>query len=169
MRSTGSGGLCIYKGNRLREHSQEVLNFDSGCEIERDTKEKKLLDGSEVRACLVVFDFDYSIFQKNSTSSRTRGCWERRWTWVFPRYPAFPNIIRELLAFAVGSLSDDVWHPDLARGERNRAAVGGKKKNKLDQSQGGSYRCGYGFRKRPRILFLRKPDKKLLQLLLLGF
>ena len=30
MRSTGSGGLCIYKGNRLREHSQEVLNFDSG-------------------------------------------------------------------------------------------------------------------------------------------
>lgn len=34
-----------------------------------------------------------------------------------------------------------------------------KEKNKFDQSEGGSYRFGYGFRKRRRILFLRKPDK----------
>lgn len=33
-------------------------------------------------------------------------------------------------------------------------------KNKFDQSEGGSYRFGYGFRKPRRILFLRKPDKK---------
>lgn len=35
-----------------------------------------------------------------------------------------------------------------------------KEKNKFDQSEGGSYRFGYGFRKRRRILFLRKPDKR---------
>lgn len=34
-----------------------------------------------------------------------------------------------------------------------------KEKNKFDQSEGGGYRFGYGFRKRRRILFLRKPDK----------
>ncbi|KAL2751284.1 hypothetical protein V1477_000442, partial [Vespula maculifrons] len=34
-----------------------------------------------------------------------------------------------------------------------------KEENKFDQSKGGSYRFGYGFRKRRRILFLRKPDK----------
>lgn len=34
-----------------------------------------------------------------------------------------------------------------------------KEKNKFDQSEGGSYRYGYGFRKHRRILFLRKPDK----------
>lgn len=34
-----------------------------------------------------------------------------------------------------------------------------KEKNKFDQSEGGGYRFGYGFRKRCRILFLRKPDK----------
>lgn len=33
-------------------------------------------------------------------------------------------------------------------------------RNKLDQSEGGGYRFGYGFRKRRRILFLRKPDKR---------
>lgn len=36
---------------------------------------------------------------------------------------------------------------------------GSKEKNKFDQSEGGGYRFGYGFRKRRRILFLRKPDK----------
>lgn len=36
-----------------------------------------------------------------------------------------------------------------------------KEKNKFDQSEGGGYRFGYSFRKRRRILFLRKPDKGL--------
>lgn len=42
------------------------------------------------------------------------------------------------------------------KGEREG---GSKEKNKFDQSEGGGYRFGYGFRKRRRILFLRKPDK----------
>lgn len=43
-------------------------------------------------------------------------------------------------------------------GRRGRGAS--KEKNKFDQSEGGGYRFGYGFRKRRRILFLRKPDKR---------
>lgn len=43
--------------------------------------------------------------------------------------------------------------------ERGGREGDSKEKNKFDQSEGGGYRFGYGFRKRRRILFLRKPDK----------
>lgn len=43
------------------------------------------------------------------------------------------------------------------RDEERRGVT--KEKNKFVQSEGGGYRFGYGFRKRRRILFLRKPDK----------
>lgn len=45
------------------------------------------------------------------------------------------------------------------RDERGGREGDSKEKNKFDQSEGGGYRFGYGFRKRRRILFLRKPDK----------
>lgn len=45
------------------------------------------------------------------------------------------------------------------RGRGGGREGGLKEKNKFDQSEGGGYRFGYGFRKRRRILFLRKPDK----------
>lgn len=76
-----------------------------------------------------IFDFVYSIFQENDAAAIPG-----------PPPPFQPNIIAE----------------SRMRDERRGVA---KEKNKFDQSEGGSYRFGYGFRKRRRILFLRKPDK----------
>lgn len=83
-----------------------------------------------------IFDFVYSIFQKNSV----RG----------PR--SSPLSLGEALSVGVGRC--------VARTDGSTGHGVTEEKNKFDQSEGGSYRFGYGFRKRRRILFLRKPDKR---------
>lgn len=62
------------------------------------------------------------------------------------------------------SFSSNIIAETRMRGGGGGGTEGGggasKEKNKFDQSEGGGYRFGYGFRKRRRILFLRKPDKR---------
>ena len=58
MRSTGSGGLCIYKGNRLREHSQISTKFRLGCVCPHSTVIlRKYFENIPLKSCNIARTF----------------------------------------------------------------------------------------------------------------
>lgn len=87
-----------------------------------------------------IFDFVYSIFQKNNASFSLRAL-----SSASP--PPSPSC--SVAALSTPKVEEERWRKGTT-----------EERNKLDRREGGGCRFGYGFRKRRRILFLRKPDKR---------
>lgn len=106
----------------------------------------------------------FSIFISRNDSSPKNRHRERIVGWVGKYSILSIQFSRKMTRRAISRGPPPLFQPNIIAGTRMRDEKGGregesKEKNKFDQSEGGGYRFGYGFRKRRRILFLRKPDK----------